>query len=56
MYADVYKDFIESILIILPDEDLTKNVFITDKNGSTRLDPKYILENVPLEDNHHISN
>lgn len=54
MYADAYKDSIGSILIKIPDDDLTQNIFVTDNDGITRLNPKYILGYVPLEENHHI--
>lgn len=54
MYADKYKDSKGSILIRIPDEDLTKNIFILDSQGITRLNPKYIIGYIPLEENHHI--
>lgn len=54
MYANAYKNSVGSILIRIPDQDLTKNIFITDEFGATRLNPKYILGYVPLEENHHI--
>jgi len=54
MYADQYKNSIGSILIKIPDKDLVGNIYYTDINGATRLNPKYILGYVPLEPNHHI--
>ena len=52
MYADTYKNSRGSILIKIPDEDLTKNIFIT-TNGQIRLNPKYIIGYIPVS-NHHI--
>lgn len=54
MYADCYKNSSGSILIRIPDEDLSNDIFITDKNGITRLEPKYIIGYIPIEPNHHI--
>lgn len=52
MFADTYKNSKGSILIKIPDEDLTKNIFIT-TNGQIRLNPKYIIGYIPVS-NHHI--
>ena len=52
MYADTYKNSKGSILIKIPDEDLTKNIFIT-INRQIRLNPKYIIGYIPVS-NHHI--
>lgn len=54
MYADCYKNSKGSILIRIPDSDLTQNIFIIDKNGKTRLNPKYIVGYVPLFKEHHL--
>ena len=54
MYADTYKNSRGSILIKIPDADLTKNIFIIN-NGEVRLNPKYILGYIPVS-NHHIEN
>ena len=54
MYADKYKNSKGSILIRIPDIDLTQDIFIIDSQGRTRLNPKYIVGYVPLEENHHI--
>ena len=56
MYADKYKNSKGSILIRIPDSDLTQNIFITDNEGRTRLNPKYIVGYVPLYENHHLEN
>lgn len=54
MYANQYKNSKGGILIRIPDSDLTGNIFITDKNGQTRLNPKYIVGYIPVDENHHI--
>ncbi len=54
MHANAYKNSKGSILIRIPDNDLSGNIFITDKDGLIRLDPKYIIGYVPLEPNNHI--
>lgn len=54
MYADTYKNSKGSFLIRIPDDDLKGNIYIKDTNGSIRLNPKYILGYIPLEENHHI--
>lgn len=54
MYANMYKNSTGSILIRIPDSDLTSNIFITNNNGNTVLNPKYILGYVPVDENHHI--
>lgn len=54
MYADKYKNSKGSILIRIPDEDLSQNIFVIDAQGRTRLHPKYIVGYVPLEENHHL--
>jgi len=54
MYANSFKNSIGSILIRIPDEELSKNIYIKDKEGNIRLNPKYIIGYVPLEKNHHI--
>lgn len=56
MYADEFKNSKGSILIKIPDEDLQKNIYVTDKDGCTRLNPKYIIGYVPLYENHHLEN
>lgn len=56
MYADLFKNSKGSILIRIPDEDLQKNIYIIDKNGYPRLNPKYIVGYVPLYENHHLEN
>lgn len=53
MYADTYKESIGSILIRIPDYDLRENIFITDINGLIRLNPKYNVGFVPVN-NHKI--
>ncbi len=55
MYADLYKGSEGSILIEIPDEDLEKEICFEDENGFKRLNPKYIIGFVPVEENHHIS-
>lgn len=54
MYASEYKNSKGSILIRIPDTDLTGNIFITDQNRQTRLNPKYIVGYIPVDENHHI--
>lgn len=54
MYADKYKNSKGSILIRIPDADLEQTIFVVDSNGSTRLNPKYIVGYVPLCENHHL--
>lgn len=54
MYADQYKNSCGSILIRIPDEDLTGNIYITDNDGLMRLNPKYIIGYVPLYPDHHL--
>lgn len=54
MYANHYKNSKGSILIRIPDKDLTQNIFIINKEGKTRINPKYIIGYVPLEANNHI--
>lgn len=56
MYADTFKNSKGSLLIRIPDEDLQKNIYIIDKEGYPRLNPKYIIGYVPLYDNHHLEN
>ncbi len=53
-HADAYKSAIGSLLIEIPDADLDKNIYIVDDKGDIRLNPKYILGFVPIEDNHYI--
>lgn len=55
MYADSYKSSTGSYLIEIPLEDFDKNLFVVDSEGTTRLNPKYILGYVPVEENNHIS-
>ena len=54
MYTNQFKNSKGSILIRIPDEELTKNIYITDKNGGIRLNPKYIVGYVPLYNNNHL--
>lgn len=54
MYANTYKNSTGSILIRIPDCDLTGNIFITNESGETLLNPKYILGYVPVNARHHI--
>lgn len=55
MYADQYKDSSGSILIEIPDEDLTSpTLYYKDSNGEVRLNPRYILGYVPVDKNHHL--
>ena len=54
--ADTYKDSLGSILIRIPDEDLSKNIFMIDsESGQFILDPLYIVGFVPVEENGKIS-
>lgn len=55
MYADQYKFSIGSILIEIPYNDLEKDVCIIDHEGFSRVNPKYIVGYIPVEENHHIS-
>lgn len=55
MLADTYKNSKGSILIEIPEEDLGKDLYITDERGVPRLNPKYIIGFVPIEGKHHIS-
>lgn len=54
MYADLFKNAKGSILIRIPDEELSKNIYVRDNEGIIRLNPKYIVGYVPLCENHHI--
>lgn len=54
LYANAYKASKGSILIRIPDDELTGNILFVDEKGKTRLKPKYIVGYVPLEENHHI--
>ena len=54
--ADAYKKSLGSILIRIPDEDLSKNIFMIDsESGQFILDPLYIIGFVPVEKNGKIS-
>ncbi len=56
MYANAYKNSPGSILVEIPDDDLTKgSLYITDKDGVVRLNPKYNLGFVPVGKTHHLS-
>lgn len=46
---------LRGILIEIPDEDLEQHCIFIKEDGRLKLDPKYILGFVPLEENHHIS-
>lgn len=54
MHADIWDHSKGSILIRIPDNDLRDNIYITDNNGTPRLNPKYIVGYVPLSENRHI--
>lgn len=54
MYANKYKNSKGSILVRIPDVDLTQNIFIIDDQGRTRLNPKYIVGYIPVSENHHL--
>lgn len=54
MYANLFKESEGSILIRIPDNELSQNIYIRDSNGGIRLNPKYIVGYVPLYDNHHL--
>lgn len=54
MYANQYKNSKGSILIKIPDTDLTKEMFVIGQDGTLRLNPKYIVGYIPLEENHHL--
>ena len=56
MYANEFKNSKGSILIRIPDEDLHGYIYITDKDGGIRLNPKYIIGYVPLYNNNHLEN
>ena len=50
--ADSYKDSLGSILIRIPDDDLSKNIFLIDSETCDLiLDPQYIVGFVPVEVN-----
>ena len=54
--ADEYKNSLGAILIRIPDEDLSKNIFMIDsESGQVILDPLYIIGFVPVEENGKIS-
>lgn len=54
--ADTYKNSLGAILIRIPDEDLSKNIFMIDsESGTFILDPKYIVGFVPVGPNGEIS-
>ncbi len=55
MYADLYRNAPGSILIEIPDKDLEDNVIYIEEDGQTKLNPKYILGYVPVEEGHRIS-
>lgn len=46
IYANHFKNSKGSILIRIPDNDLLGNISILDKDGGTRLNPKYIVDYV----------
>ena len=53
MYAETYKNSPGSYIIRIPEYDLEQGkVYIIDQNGAPRLDPKYILGYVPVNDKH----
>ena len=54
MYANNYKESIGSILIRIPDKDLAGDIFIIDDAGFTRLNPKYNIGFVPVDNTHHL--
>ena len=54
MYADLFKNAKGSILIRIPDNELSPNIYIRDSEGCIRLNPKYIVGYVPLYENHHL--
>lgn len=56
MYANEYKASVGAILIEIPDSDLNiENLFYIDDNALLRLNPKYIVGFIPVDEKHHIS-
>ena len=54
--ADAYKNSLGAILIRIPDEDLSRNIFMIDsESGQFILDPLYIIGFIPVEENGKIS-
>lgn len=54
--ADEHKGSLGSILIRIPDEDLSGNLFFVDvENGNFILDPKYVVGFIPVGPGGHVS-
>ena len=53
--AKGYKNSNGSIVIRIPDKELTENIFVTDKNGMSRINPKYIIGYFPVNKEHCIN-
>lgn len=54
--ADAYKNSLGAILIRIPDDDLSKNIFMIDsETGQFILDPLYVIGFVPVEEDGKIS-
>lgn len=50
-FAYTYKDSKGSVVVKIPKEDIvSKNIYITDDNKNTYLDPKYIIGYFPIEE------
>ena len=54
MYANVYKNSRGSILIRIPDSELIGDIFLR-KNGEVRLDSKYIIGYLPVNEEHEVT-
>lgn len=52
--ANSYKNSNGSIIIRIPDEDLSKEVYIYDNTGTPRINPKYIVGYFPANSEHRI--